>query len=131
MHPLDTLEQRTSTFKKEKADELDLNVWLIYIYNNRWSREKLKLEFQIRVPILCHVSEFMWGLHYNSIVQSESEIGGQFYCTHVQSNYYHYNFFFFEVKDRSVINKSKLIQCIFPVQATWKQGYFFFFWGKR
>lgn len=31
MHPLDTLEQRTSSLKKEKDDELDLNVWLIVI----------------------------------------------------------------------------------------------------
>ena len=28
----------------------------IYIYNNMWNWEKLKLEFQIRVPILSDVS---------------------------------------------------------------------------
>ena len=36
-------------------------------------------------------------------------------------------FFFFEVKDRSVIDKSKRIQCTYLVQAARKQGYFFFF----
>ena len=34
-------------------------------------------------------------------------------------------FFFFEVKDRSVIDKSKGIQCIYPIQAD--QKHFFFF----
>ena len=38
---------------------------LIYIYNNRWSREKLKLQFQIRTLILCHVSTSMWQLVHN------------------------------------------------------------------
>ena len=36
-------------------------------------------------------------------------------------------FFFFEVKDRGVIDKSKGIQCIYPVQAAQNQGFFFFF----
>ena len=31
-------------------------------------------------------------------------------------------FFFFEVKDRSVIDKSKRIQCIYLVQAAREQG---------
>ena len=47
--------------------------FLIYIYNNRWSREKLKLEFLIRVLILCHVSRFIL-----LNVQLKSEIGVQF-----------------------------------------------------
>ena len=46
---------------------------LIYIYNNRWSREKLKLEFLIRVLILCHVSRSIL-----LIVQFKSEIEVQF-----------------------------------------------------
>ena len=28
----------------------------VHIYNNRWNWEKLKLKFQIKVPILRHVS---------------------------------------------------------------------------
>ena len=47
---------------------------LIYIYNNRWSREKLKLEFLIRVLILCHVFRFIL-----LIFQFKYEIGVKFY----------------------------------------------------
>ena len=43
----------------------------IYIYNNKWSREKLKLEFLIL--ILCHVSRFIL-----LIFQFKFEIGVQF-----------------------------------------------------
>ena len=31
-------------------------IGVISIYNNRWNWDKLKLEFQIRVPILRHMS---------------------------------------------------------------------------
>ena len=56
------------------ANQKREKVSLIYIYNNRWSREKLKLEFLIRVLILCHVSRFIL-----LIVQFKYEIGVQFY----------------------------------------------------
>ena len=40
-------------------ESLDSKLKIIYIYNNKWSREKPKLEFLIRVLILCHVSRFV------------------------------------------------------------------------
>ena len=47
---------------------------IIYIYNNRWRRVKLKLKFLIRVLILCHISRFIL-----LIFQFKSEIGVQFW----------------------------------------------------
>ena len=48
-----------STTKRIRAI-WSITILPIYIYNNRWSREKLKLQFQIRTLILWHVSKLQF-----------------------------------------------------------------------